>query len=147
MKKILLFVFNVYLLNAAYAAHYCQLQGSTTSERLRIHNAEFLKIENDDIQNLNVSFFSKMDWQNQVPSLNLRCELDLSTSFYINNYLCVDNAPVENAVALISIKVTRDQTSLNKTFLMTVSELDYSSYSYHWRLLTDEKFTFYCRQP
>jgi hypothetical protein len=146
MKKILLFVFNVYLLNAAYAVHLCQLHGTTNSERMRIHYAQFLKIENDDLNELSVSFFSMVDWQNQIASLKLKCELDLATSFYVNNYLCYDDAPVENAVALLSIQVNRDQIQLNSSFLLSVSELDYSSYRYNWRLLSNEKFIFYCRQ-
>jgi hypothetical protein len=150
MKKILLFLFNVYFLNTAVAAHLCQLHGTTISERMRINYAEFLKIENEDLQELTVSFFSKVDWQNQTASLKLKCELDLSSSFYVNNYICYDDAPIENAQAqaqaLLSIKVSRDQTQLNSTFIMAVSELDYSSYRYSWRLLTEEKFSFYCRQ-
>ena len=146
MKKILLFLFNVYFLNSAIASHMCQLHGTTTSERMRINYAEFLKIEHNDLNELTVSFYSKVDWQNQAASLKLKCELDLATSFYVNNYLCFDSAPIENAHALLSIKVARDQMRLNSSFIMSVFELDYSSYRYHWRLLTEEKFSFYCRQ-
>jgi hypothetical protein len=146
MKKILLFLFNVYLLNNAYAAHYCELIRGNNHERQRMNQAEFLKVEHDDLEQLKIELYSAVDWQNQTPSLTMNCEKEFPTSFDQSHYLCFDGSAFENAVIRLSIKTDRDQSQLNRTYLKQIYELDYSSSRYNWRLLNDEKFLFYCRQ-